>query len=343
MSVLADIESPLLEVTDLKTHFFLQESRKHTLIRRAVDGVHWTMKRGRILGVVGESGCGKSVASLSVMRLITPPGRIVGGQILFKGRDLLTLTEPQMQKVRGAHISMIFQEPMTSLNPVFTVGAQTAEVFRIHQGLSRRDAWDAAIRMLERVHIPEAARRAKDYPHQMSGGMRQRVMIAMALACGPELLIADEPTTALDVTVQAQILYLLCELQQKENAAVMMITHDLGVIAETADDVMVMYAGQVVEQAPVKNLFEQPKHPYTQGLMKCAPVLRKTIDPAQRLEPIPGAVPDSSQYPHGCRFAPRCPSALPKCKEPQHLESVSDTSEITKISASIRCCRWREI
>src|SRR5579859_1029619 len=265
---MATSPAPLLEVEDLKTHFFTRDG-----VVRAVDGLSFAIHPGETLALVGESGCGKSVTSLSVMRLVASPGRIVAGAIRFGGRDLLAVSEPAMRRVRGNEISMVFQEPMTSLNPVLTVGGQIAEALRLHRGMGRAEAAARAIEMLRLVHIPEAARRAAEYPHQMSGGMRQRVMIAMALACGPKLLIADEPTTALDVTIQAQILDLMRELQAKTGAAILLITHDLGVVAEMAQRVVVMYAGRKVEEAPVHELFARPRHPYTRGLMNSMPHL----------------------------------------------------------------------
>jgi len=299
---------PLLDVRDLKTHFFTAEG-----VSRAVDGVSFQIGKGRTLGLVGESGCGKSVTSLSILRLVpAPPGKIVAGSIHFKGRDLLALSEKDMRTVRGNQISMIFQEPMTSLNPVFTIGDQVAEVFRVHRDLTRRQALDEAVRMLDLVKIPAARKRLRDYPHQMSGGMRQRVMIAMALACDPDLLIADEPTTALDVTVQAQILELMEDLKKKLHSSILMITHDLGVIAEISDDVAVMYAGLIVEQAPVRALFKRPLHPYTQGLMRSVP-RRDEIKGGTTLQPIPGTVPSPMRFPEGCRFHPRCPFADERC------------------------------
>jgi oligopeptide/dipeptide ABC transporter ATP-binding protein len=282
-------------------------------VARAVDGVSFSLDKGRALGLVGESGCGKSVTSLSIMRLIPdPPGEIVGGEIWFKGRDLLTLSESQMRAVRGAEIAMIFQEPMTSLNPVYTVGDQIAEVYRLHRRMNRRDSFDAAIEMLRRVRIPDPERRAREYPHQMSGGMRQRVMIAMALACDPDLLIADEPTTALDVTIQSQILVLMDQLQEEFGSAILMITHDLGVIAETADDVAVMYAGMIVESASAEELFADPRHPYTRGLLRSIPRLDR-VQLRRKIHPISGTVPDPSAHPEGCRFHPRCPYCTPEC------------------------------
>ncbi len=298
----------LLEVKNLTTHFVTDEG-----VVRAVDGIDFHIDTGETLGVVGESGCGKSVTALSIMRLIPqPPGRIVRGQIHYQGRNLLDLTPSQMRKIRGKEISMIFQEPMTSLNPVFTVGEQIAEALRLHEGLGRRDAMDKAVEMLRLVHIPNAERRVREYPHQLSGGMRQRVMIAMALSCSPNLLIADEPTTALDVTIQAQILELLNELKAKLGMAVMLITHDMGVIAETAQRVVVMYAAQVVEEASVEDLFKEPLHPYTQGLLRSIPRIDLAATRRQRLQAIPGTVPTlRGDVKAGCRFAPRCELARP--------------------------------
>jgi peptide/nickel transport system ATP-binding protein len=290
-----------------------------------VDGVDLHIDPGETLGVVGESGCGKSVTALSVMRLIPqPPGRIVSGEIRYAGRNLLNLSAAEMRKIRGKEISMIFQEPMTSLNPVFTCGEQIAEAIRLHEGLSRRDAMDKTVEMLRLVHIPNAERRVKEYPHQLSGGMRQRIMIAMALSCNPKLLIADEPTTALDVTIQAQILELLNELKSKLNMAIMLITHDMGVIAETAQRVVVMYAAQVVEEAPVKELFKEPLHPYTQGLLRSIPRIDLAATQKSKLEQIPGTVPTLRGEPRpGCRFAPRC--ALAK---PMHFEQTPPLKEV---------------
>src|SRR5881394_2203644 len=302
--------APLLEVEDLRTHFFTRDG-----VVRAVDGVSFTIQPGETLALVGESGCGKSVTSLSILRLIaSPPGRIVSGAIRFGGRDLLALSEPDMRKVRGNEISMIFQEPMTSLNPVLTVGSQIAEALVLHRGLARNDAAARAVEMLRLVNIPEAARRATEYPHQMSGGMRQRVMIAMALACDPKLLIADEPTTALDVTIQAQILELLDGLRKSRELAVLLITHDLGVVAEVADRVAVMYTGRIVEESPVEELFARPKHPYTEGLLRSVPKLTSTqVIQKERLETIEGVVPSPTDLPPGCHFAPRCPHRMPRC------------------------------
>ena len=302
--------APLLEVEDLKTHFFTRDG-----VVRAVDGVSFSIQPGETLALVGESGCGKSVTSLSIMRLIaSPPGRTVAGSIRFNGRDLLDLTEREMRDVRGNEISMIFQEPMTSLNPVLTIGRQIAEALVLHRGLAQADAWARAIEMLRLVNIPEPARRVSEYPHQMSGGMRQRVMIAMALACDPKLLIADEPTTALDVTIQAQILDLMRALQEKTGAAILLITHDLGVVAEMAQRVVVMYAGRKVEEARVFDLFDRPRHPYTRGLMKSIPRLGGGQAVGKRLAEIPGMVPSLREPIAGCAFADRCAHAIERCR-----------------------------
>lgn len=303
----------LLDVRNLRTSFFTEGGEV-----RAVDDVSFSVSRGRTLGIVGESGCGKSVTSLSIMRLIpSPPGRIIGGQILYQGQDLVALSEDQMRRIRGNEISMIFQEPMTSLNPVYTVGNQIIEAVTLHQGLGARDARDKAIEMLKLVGIPAPEKRVDDYPHQLSGGMRQRVMIAMALSCNPQVLIADEPTTALDVTIQAQILDLLRDLQQKVGLGLILITHDLGVVAEMADEVVVMYAGRVVEQAPVVELFKNPQMPYTRALLNSLPTL--TRDPSgkirkDRLEAIPGIVPNLLELPVGCRFQERCSLVAEECR-----------------------------
>ena len=303
----------LLEIDGLQTHFFTASG-----VVRAVDGVSYTVRRGETLGVVGESGCGKSVTALSVLRLVAdPPGRIVGGAIRFEGTDLLDLSEGEMEAIRGNSISMIFQEPMTSLNPLMTVGRQIAEAIALHQGLSKRDALDKATEMLRRVHIPEPERRVHAYPHQLSGGMRQRAMIAMALSCNPKLLIADEPTTALDVTIQAQILDLMRELQETTGAAIILITHDMGVVAENADRVVVMYAGRKVEEAPADDLFETPAHPYTRGLLGSLPNLEVAahVDARRaRLVEIKGMVPSLANLPQGCSFAPRCAFATDECR-----------------------------
>jgi len=304
----------VLQIEDLKTHFFTAIG-----VVRAVDGVSYALKSGEILGVVGESGCGKSVSALSILRLVAnPPGRIVGGAIRFGGRNLLELSEPEMEKIRGNDISMIFQEPMTSLNPLYTVGGQIAEAVALHQNLNKRDAWDRAVEMLRRVYIPEPEKRAHAYPHQLSGGMRQRVMIAMALSCNPKVLIADEPTTALDVTIQAQILDLMRELQETTGTAIILITHDMGVVAENADRVVVMYAGRKVEEATAAELFERPGHPYTVGLLGSIPHLDEVARSGSRrtrLNEIKGMVPSLFNLPQGCSFAPRCALASEKCLE----------------------------
>jgi peptide/nickel transport system ATP-binding protein len=305
--------SSIMEIDGLKTHFFTADG-----VVRAVDGVSCDVRSRETVGVVGESGCGKSVTALSVLRLVAdPPGRIVGGSIRFRGVDLLELSEPEMERIRGNDISMIFQEPMTSLNPLLTAGQQISEVVAVHEGLSRRDALDRAVDMLRRVQIPEPERRARAYPHQLSGGMRQRVMIAMALACNPQVLIADEPTTALDVTIQAQILELMRELQGELGTAILLITHDMGVVAENADRVVVMYAGRKVEEAPVDELFERPAHPYTRGLLASLPQLDAAARAGPRrarLNEIKGQVPALSRLPQGCSFAPRCSFATDTCR-----------------------------
>ncbi len=299
----------LLQIEGLKTYFKTDDGWLH-----AVDGVDLTIDAGETLGVVGESGCGKSVMAMSVLKLVPmPPGRIVAGRVLWQGRDLVPLSPDEMRKIRAKHIAIIFQEPMTSLNPVYSVGEQIAESLRLHEGLSPKDAMDRAVEMLQLVKIPTAERRVRDYPHQFSGGMRQRVMIAIALACNPKLLIADEPTTALDVTIQAQILDLLSELKERLGMAVMLITHAMGVVAETAQRVVVMYAGKVVEEAPVAELFARPRHPYTQGLIRSIPRIDTAATHKVRLETIAGTVPKLIAPPEGCRFAPRCRFAMPAC------------------------------
>src|ERR1044071_210401 len=301
----------LLEVRNLQTHFPTRAG-----LVRAVDGVSFHLDRGELLGLVGESGCGKSMTALSVMRLIAPPGKIVNGEILFDGKDLLKLSDSEMRAVRGDDVAMIFQDPMSSLNPVFTVGEQIAEALRLHRKLSRKDARAAAVEAMREVAIPDAEMRARDYPHQLSGGMRQRVMIAMALACDPKLLIADEPTTALDVTIQAQILELLNELRQTRDLAVLLITHDLGVVAEVADRVAVMYTGRIVEESPVEELFARPKMPYTEGLLRSVPKLvADHVGKRTRLETIEGIVPSPTALPPGCHFAPRCSHRMPRCEQ----------------------------
>ena len=301
----------LLEVRNLATHFPTREG-----LVRAVDGVSLYLDRGELLGLVGESGCGKSMTALSIMRLIDPPGKIVSGEILFDGKNLLQLSNSAMRDMRGNDIAMIFQDPMTSLNPVFTVGEQIAEALRLHRGLSRKEARAGAVDAMREVSIPDPALRADDYPHQLSGGMRQRVMIAMALACDPKLLIADEPTTALDVTIQAQILELLNGLRRTRDLAILLITHDLGVVAEVADRVAVMYTGKIVEEAPVAELFARPKHPYTEGLLRSVPKLTaEHVTKSERLQTIEGTVPKPTRLPAGCHFEPRCPYRMPRCKE----------------------------
>jgi len=304
-------KQPLLEVKNLKTYFYTEDG-----VVKAVDGVDFHVFPGEVMGLVGESGCGKSVTSLSIMRLISRPGKIVSGQIIFEGKDLVTASEEDMIQVRGNRVSMIFQQPQTALNPVFRVGDQISEVLGIHQNMSKEKGRERAIELLKMVGIPDPERRAQSYPHELSGGQAQRVMIAMALACVPNLLIADEPTTALDVTIQAQILDLMRNLRQNIGTAIILITHDLGVVAEMAERVAVMYAGQIVEQADVQNLFETPLHPYTQGLIGSIPILGKLKD---RLEVIPGSVPNLVNLPPGCRFAARCHSrtdyALSICTE----------------------------
>lgn len=300
----------LLEVKDLKTYFYTDDG-----VVKAVDGVNFSVEAGKTIGIVGESGCGKSITAMSILRLIPdPPGKIVNGEIIFEGEDLTKVSDERIREIRGNNISMIFQEPMTSLNPVFTVGYQIGEVLMLHQKLSEEEARERAIEMISLVGIPNPERIVDEYPHQLSGGMRQRIMIAMALACQPKLLIADEPTTALDVTIQAQILELMNGLKNRLNTSIMLITHDLGVIAEMADHVIVMYSGKVVEDAPVLELFNNPKHPYTIGLMRSIPSL---VQEGERLETIPGMVPNPLYLPKGCYFHPRCKFAIEECKHVQ--------------------------
>jgi oligopeptide/dipeptide ABC transporter ATP-binding protein len=292
----------LLSVRDLSTHFFTREGEVH-----AVDGVSFDVEERRVLGIVGESGCGKTVTALSIIGLIPkPPARIVAGEVLFGGRDLTKLSERELEDVRGSQIAMIFQDPMTSLNPTLTIGTQITETIRRHFDVSKEEARKRAVGLLEEVHIPKAASRLDDYPHRLSGGQRQRVMIAIALSCEPELLIADEPTTALDVTIQAQILDLLAELRESHGTAMILITHDMGVVAEAADDVIVMYAGQIVEQASVLDLFDRPEHPYTEALLGALPQLEGDGVRQRRLTAIPGRPPDLRDPPAACRFAARC-------------------------------------
>ncbi len=313
----------LLSVRNLKTYFYTDEG-----VVRAVDGISYDLRRGEVIGVVGESGCGKTVHALSIMRLIpTPPGRIVGGQILFEGRNLLGLTDEEMRKIRGNRIAMIFQEPMTSLNPVLTIGEQIAEAVILHQKLDKKAAWERAIEMLVKVKIPLARDRVKDYPHQFSGGMRQRVMIAMALSCNPSILIADEPTTALDVTIQAQILDLMRDLQQEFGMSIIFITHNLGVVAEMCDHVVVMYAGRPVEHTDVRQIFADPRHPYTWGLLHSIPALTSRRD---RLIPIEGTPPSLIDLPPGCPFAPRCPFVMEVCVSEDPADFVVGPSHTAK-------------
>ena len=323
----------LLEVNNLKTYFDTDEGTV-----KAVDGVSFHIDKGETLAVVGESGSGKSVTSLSIMRLIPmPPGRIAEGEILFSGENLVTKSEREMRKIRGNDISMIFQEPMTSLNPVYTVGDQIAEAIVLHQGKSYKQAMTMAAEMLELVGIPEPGKRVKNYPHQMSGGMRQRVMIAMALSCGPQLLVADEPTTALDVTIQAQILDLMRKLQNEIGMSILFITHDLGVVAEIADRVVVMYAGRAVEEGNAADIFAKPLMPYTMGLLNSIPRVDKAAEHQERLEAIPGNVPNPLRLPEGCSFHTRCRFVEDKCKA--EVPPLVDTGG----GHTVRCIRWDEI
>ncbi len=323
----------LLDVRDLKTYFDTDEGTV-----KAVDGVSFHIDRGETLGVVGESGSGKSVTSLSTMRLIPqPPGRFAGGEILFEGEDLLKKSEHDMRRIRGNEISMIFQEPMTSLNPVYTVGDQIAEAIVLHQGKTQKQAMMMATEMLDLVGIPEPGKRVKNYPHQMSGGMRQRVMIAMALSCGPKLLIADEPTTALDVTIQAQILDLMRKLQEEIGMSILFITHDLGVVAEIAERVVVMYAGRAVEEADVGDIYGNPRMPYTRGLLNSIPRVDKAAEHQERLEAIPGNVPNPLHLPEGCAFHPRCKYAEPSCTEA--IPPLEDAGN----GHMVRCFRYNDI
>ena len=328
--------TPVLEVEGLRTYFFVRQG-----IVKAVDDVSFSLAAGEKLAIVGESGCGKSMTALSILRLVPdPPGRIVGGHVRLDGKDLLKLPEADMRKVRGNQISMIFQEPMTSLNPLLSIGRQISEVFMLHQHVSRDTAFEKAVELLKLVKIPEAARRAREYPHQLSGGMRQRAMTAMALACNPKVLLADEPTTALDVTIQAQILDLIVELQERLGTAVVLITHDLGVVAETAQRVIVMYGGRKVEEASVDDLFDRPRHPYTQGLLAAVPHLASMSAERSgraRLTEIPGMVPALIDLPQGCTFAPRCPFATELChrefppyelKAPDHMAACWHSDKI---------------
>lgn len=311
----------LLRIRDLHTYFFLDEG-----VLKAVDGVDLDLREGETLGIVGESGCGKSVTALSILQLVpSPPGKIAKGEIYFEGTDLLALSEAEMRKIRGRSISMIFQEPMTCLNPVFQVGDQISEILRLHEGVSRKEAWERSIEMLRIVGIPSPERRVKEYPHHLSGGMRQRAMIAMAMACSPKLMIADEPTTALDVTIQAQILELMTHLKQEKAMSLILITHNLGVIAETVQNVMVMYAGRIFEYADVRSIFVNPKHPYTQGLLNSIPRVDRDDTKKERLEAIPGLVPSLLDLPEGCKFLERCKYAFHPCarEEPPLAENDS--------------------
>ncbi len=330
----------LLSVRDLVTTF-----RARDVVTRAVDGVSFDIPEGASVGLVGESGCGKSVTSLSILRLVPdPPGRIDSGSVLFRDRDLLALPEREMRAVRGDQISMIFQEPMTSLNPVYTVGSQIVEAIRLHRRVSRRAAHERAVEMLRLVGVPSPAENSRSYPHELSGGMRQRVMIAMALSCEPKLLIADEPTTALDVTIQAQILELLSTLQRDLGMSVLLITHDLGIVAEHTSHVLVMYAGKIVESAPVVDLFARPRHPYTRGLLESIPRPRAANGPAGevrprvRLKTIEGMVPDLARLPRGCRFAERCPLVVDECREAE-----PELRPLENGTRSSRCIRAEEV
>lgn len=319
----------ILDIQGLKTHFYTSKG-----VIPAVDDVSLSLHRGQVLGLVGESGCGKSITALSILRLVpSPPGRIVGGKIEFAGRELTALSVKELHAIRGNEIAMIFQEPMTSLNPVYTVGRQVMEILQLHQQLDKKSAREKTVEMFELVGIPEAARRVDAYPHQLSGGLRQRVMIAMALSCRPQLLIADEPTTALDVTVQAQILRLMRKLQSEMNSAILLITHDLGVVAEMCDYVVVMYAGKIMEQAPVEALFEQPLHPYTLGLLNSIP---KLYQEDQRLYSIKGMVPNLLYLPRGCKFQPRCDAATALCREQEPALFAAGTGRL------VRCWRYAE-
>jgi peptide/nickel transport system ATP-binding protein len=323
------MKNPLLEVRSLSTHFFTEDG-----VIRAVENISFDLFPGEILSLVGESGCGKSVTALSILKLLaSPPGRVVSGEILFDGKDLLKLKEKEMEKVRGNDIAMIFQEPMTSLNPVFTVGDQIMEAILFHQKVDREEARKKAVELLDRVRIPSPEATIDAYPHQLSGGMRQRAMIAMALSCQPKLLIADEPTTALDVTVQAQVLRLLKEIQREMGMAVLLITHDLGVVSEIADRVAVMYAGRMMEYGPIETIFEQVRHPYTRGLLDSIPSLEEKRN---RLNAIPGQVPDPMDLPAGCTFHPRCTLAMDDCKKAEPPLFPVNGNHLS------RCIRWKE-
>ena len=319
----------ILRVNDLRTYFDTEGG-----VVRAVDGISFTVETGKTLGIVGESGCGKSMTAYSILGLIPqPPGRIAGGEVFFEDTDLLKLSPRQIRGIRGNDIAMIFQEPMTSLNPVFTVGEQIAEAIRLHRGADRKSAWRRAVELLDLVDIPLPEERAGSYPHELSGGMRQRAMIAMAISCDPKLLIADEPTTALDVTIQAQILDVLRRLQDELGMGLVLITHDLGIVAEMAHEVLVMYAGQVVEQADVNTLFGSPGHPYTRGLLASVPTMSTGTE---ELSTIEGTVPDPVNFPSGCRFAPRCDFAVDSCRQQQVLQDMED-------GHVVRCGEWRRV
>ena len=319
----------ILEVKNLKTYFFTEQG-----IIKAVDDVSFSVPKGATLGLVGESGCGKSVTAMSITRLVSAPGRIVGGEILLNGCDLLSKSDKEMRQVRGAQIAMIFQEPMTALNPVFEVGFQIAEAVLAHEKVSKREAWSRAVEAMKAVSIPDPEKRAKDYPHRLSGGMRQRIMIAMALVCHPALVIADEPTTALDVTIQAQIIELLDKLREEYHLSLILISHDLGVVAEVAETVAVMYAGKIVEIGRAIDIFHNPKHPYTEGLLRSVPRLGSSVQKKDRLEVIEGMVPDLLRLPDGCSFAPRCYKRTVECTlSPIPLEHVSENHEVRCIHA----------
>ncbi|MBP1708452.1 MAG: peptide transporter ATP-binding protein [Deltaproteobacteria bacterium] len=323
------MKTPLLEIRSLSTHFFTEDG-----VIRAVENISFDLFPGEILSLVGESGCGKSVTALSILKLIaSPPGRVVSGEILFDGKDLLKLKEKEMERVRGNDIAMIFQEPMTSLNPVFTIGDQIVEAILFHQKVGKEEARKKAVELLDRVRISSPEATIDAYPHQLSGGMRQRAMIAMALSCQPKLLIADEPTTALDVTIQAQVLRLLKEIQREMGMAVLLITHDLGVVSEIADRVAVMYAGRMMEYGPIATIFEQVRHPYTRGLLDSIPPLEEK---RQRLNAIPGQVPDPMDLPAGCTFHPRCSLAIEDCKKAEPSLFPVDSDHLS------RCIRWKE-
>lgn len=320
----------ILDIKNLKTYFYTDEG-----VVPAVDGLDFSLDKGETLAIVGESGCGKSVTSLSILRLIpNPPGRITDGEIVYKGKDLLKISEKEMRSVRGNEISMIFQEPMTSLNPVFTVGKQIMESLIFHQKMTKEQARERAVEMIKLVGIPTPEKCINNYPHQLSGGMRQRVMIAMALACNPKILIADEPTTALDVTIQAQILNLMSDLKEKTNTAIILITHDLGIVAQIAKNVMVMYAGQEVEYADVRNIFKNPLHPYTVGLLESIPMINED---KEKLYNIKGTVPSPVNYPKGCRFAPRCQDVFEKC--------INEAPPLIKLESQrkVRCWKFEEV